>query len=129
MTLAMPRKSRLELPPLELGEETIGQRIAGLRKERGYTQQELAEHIGLIQSLVSDYERGKLRLNAEMLARFAIALEVSADEILGLKDRPQKTGAPKSRRLKRRLRALEDLPRRDQEALLRTIDAFLAKAS
>jgi transcriptional regulator with XRE-family HTH domain len=51
---------------LELGEETTGQRIARIRKERGYTQNELAERIGTIQALVSDYERDKLRLNAEM---------------------------------------------------------------
>lgn len=57
-------------------EETTGQRIARIRKERGYTQNELAERIGTIQALVSDYERDKLRLNAEMAVRFAIALEV-----------------------------------------------------
>ena len=41
---------------------------------QGYTQVELAERIGIIQALVSDYERDKLRLNAEMLVRFAQAL-------------------------------------------------------
>jgi len=35
----------------------------------------------------------------------------------------------KNRRLLRRLQHLEKLPKRDQAALLRTIDAFLAKAS
>lgn len=42
----MPRKSSLKLPALDLGEETVGERIARLRKERGYTQIELAERIG-----------------------------------------------------------------------------------
>lgn len=63
---------------------SVGQRIARIRKERGYTQNELAERIGTIQALVSDYERDKLRLNAKMAVRFAIALEVSTDELLGL---------------------------------------------
>ncbi len=35
----------------------------------------------------------------------------------------------KNRRLLRRFRELEQLPSDDQQALLRTIDAFLAKAS
>jgi transcriptional regulator with XRE-family HTH domain len=70
----MPRKSKLKLPALRLGEGSVGQRIARIRKERGYTQNELAERIGTIQALVSDYERDKLRLNAEMAVRFAIAL-------------------------------------------------------
>lgn len=127
MLPTMPR-SRLKLPPLDLGKETIGQRLARLRKEQGYSQVELAEKIGLTQSLISDYERGRLRLNAEMLARFALALDVSADAIIGLQASAA-TGKPKSRKIQRRLQALEKLPKRDQEALLRTIDAFLAKAS
>jgi len=81
----MPRISKLPLPPLNLGKETIGERIARLRKERGYTQRELAEKIGIIHSLVSDYEKGKLRLYDQMVTRFALALEVSTDTILGLK--------------------------------------------
>jgi hypothetical protein len=35
----------------------------------------------------------------------------------------------KNRRLYRRVQAIDQLPRRDQDALIRTIDAFLAKAS
>ncbi len=46
----MPRKSSLKLPALDLSEETVGQRIARIRKERGYTQIELAERIGTIQA-------------------------------------------------------------------------------
>ena len=72
----MPKKSKLELPPLSLGAETNGQRLARIRKARGLTQVELADKMGLIQALVSDYERDKLRLNAEMAVRFTLALGV-----------------------------------------------------
>ena len=82
--LAMPRKSKLTLPPLDLGEESLGQRFARIRKEKGYTQVELADKMGIIQGLVSDYERDKLRPHAEMVIRFAQALDVSADDLLGL---------------------------------------------
>jgi hypothetical protein len=34
----------------------------------------------------------------------------------------------KNRRLSRRLQAIDALPKRDQEALLRTIDAFISKS-
>ena len=54
--MSMPRGSKLKLPPLYLGKETIGKRIARLRKERGYTQVELAEKMNIIQTLISDYE-------------------------------------------------------------------------
>lgn len=124
----MPRKSTLKLPPLKLGQESLGERLARLRKQKGFTQVELAEKMGIIQSLVSDYERDRLRPHPEMIVRFAIALAVTSDEILGLAKAPSTSnGASKNRRLARRLHQIDKLPKRDQEALLRTIDAFLAK--
>jgi hypothetical protein len=39
------------------------------------------------------------------------------------------TGSVKNRRLSRRLQAIDALPKRDQEALLRTIDAFISKTA
>jgi len=124
----MPRPSRLQLPPLNLGDETFGQRLARLRKEKGYTQVELADKIGTIQAIISDYERDKLRAHADMIVRFAQALEVTTDECLGLKP-TKNNGGNKNRRFLRRLKLIERLPKRDQDALLRTIDAFLGKAS
>jgi len=105
----------------------LGQRLARLRKERGFTQVELADKIGIVQPILSDYERGKLRPHPQMLVQLARALQISVDELLGL-EAPRKNGAPLNRRFLRRLQAVDKLPKRDQEALLRTIDAFLAKA-
>ena len=82
--------------------------------------------MGIIQSLVSDYERGRIRPYPEMLARFSLSLEVSIDEIVGLQRPKAKPDAsPVSRRFLRRIQQIDKLPKRDQEALLRTIDAFL----
>lgn len=102
----------------------LRRRIAALRKERGYTQVELADQLGSTQAIVSDYERGKLRPHPEMIVRLAKALRVSTDEILGVKP-PNKNGATVSRRVLRRLQVIDGLPKRDQDALFRTIDAFL----
>lgn len=60
--------------------ESIGERLARLRRERGITQAELAERLGLAQPNISDYERGILRLNAELILRLTGILKVSADE-------------------------------------------------
>jgi transcriptional regulator with XRE-family HTH domain len=124
---AMPRRSRLKLPPLNLGTETLGQRIARLRKERGYAQGELSERIGLIQGLVSDYERDKLRLHAEMVIRFARVLEVTTDELLGVKA-SKDNGNRLSLKLLRRAKKIETLPPSQQKTLLKTIDTFLKGA-
>jgi transcriptional regulator with XRE-family HTH domain len=106
--------------------ETPGERVARLRRERGITQEELAQLLGVSQPVVSDYERGELRLHGELLLQLAEILDTSADEILGLARR-KSDGAVKNRRLARRLLQIEKLPKRDQQAILRTIDAFLAK--
>ena len=103
----------------------LGKRLGALRKERGFTQAELAERVGIIQPLISDYERGRLRPHPGMLVKLTEALQISADEILGIKQKPKKAD-PVNRRFLRRLQAVDQLPKRDQEALLRTIDAFLS---
>ncbi len=120
----MPRISRLKLPPLELGGETIGERVARLRKERGYTQMELAEKVGIIQTIVSAIETNALKLSAEMAIRFALALEVSTDDLLMPPVKKRRSRQP-SRKVLRRLELIETLPSHQQQTVLKTIDAML----
>jgi transcriptional regulator with XRE-family HTH domain len=105
--------------------DEFGPRLARIRRERGITQVELAEAIGSIQVVISNYERGKARPYADTVARIAEALGVTTDELLGRTPLPE-SGLQRSRRFLRRLKLVEELPRRDQDALLRTIDAFLS---
>jgi transcriptional regulator with XRE-family HTH domain len=121
---SMARKARSQTD--KANDEALGIRIAKLRKDRGFTQIELAEKLGLTQAIISDYERGRLRPHPGVLAGFAKTLDVTADELLGLKP-PHKTSGVSDRRFLRRLQAISELPKRDQDALLRTIDAFLSR--
>ena len=112
------------------GTETIGARIARLRRDKGMTQTELAEALGVSQPVVSDYENDVIKVSGEMVIQLAQVLGSSADEILGLEKLARANNGPiKNRRLYRQLQNIEKLPKRDQQALLRTIDAFLSKAS
>ncbi|MGH8431153.1 MAG: helix-turn-helix domain-containing protein [Solimonas sp.] len=104
---------------------SFGARLAAIRKDRGFTQAELAEKTGLIQVVISDYERDKLRPYADVVAKLARALQISTDELLGIAPLA-KAGTGRNRRFLRRLDAIDRLPKRDQDALLRTIDVFLA---
>lgn len=107
------------------GVQSIGARLARLRKEKGITQMEMAERLGAAQPVVSNYERGELRLHGELIVQLSRILEVSTDELLGVETRPR-SSVPRDRRLLRRLEAFDTLPKRDRDALTRTIDAFLA---
>src|SRR6056297_1686691 len=120
----MPKKSKAKLPALNLGPETLGQRIRRLRKERGYTQAELASKIGIIRELVSDYEREKIRPHYEMVIRIALALDISTDELLGVKP-TKKNGNKPSLKIQRRMKKIEDLPPAQQKVVLKNIDIFL----
>lgn len=125
---AMPPRSRLKLPKIDLGTETFGQRLTRIRKARALTQVELAEQMGLVQPLISDYENDELRPHGEMVARFALTLEVSTDELLGVK--PTKANGRKpSRKVLQRLEQIDALPAHQQAKFLKTVDAFLRGAS
>jgi Zn-dependent peptidase ImmA (M78 family)/transcriptional regulator with XRE-family HTH domain len=62
---------------------SIGGLIASLRERQGWSQRALARWVGIDQSAVSRIEAGRRRLSADELQRFADALHVSADELLG----------------------------------------------
>lgn len=116
---------------MDLGDETIHQRIARLRKHCGYTQVQLADKMGLTQALISNYEQGVLRLHSEMVARFAEALNVTTDELIGFKARKRRrNGKPEfSLKLVRRMQKIDALPPSQQKVLLQTIDNFLKGAA
>jgi transcriptional regulator with XRE-family HTH domain len=120
--------NKTKKPPVMIGEETFGQRLARLRKAKGYTQVELADKMGIIQVLISDYERDKLRPYHEVIINFAKALDISTDELLGLKN-PKSDTKKTSLKLQRRINKIEALPLSEQKVLLRTIDTFLKGAA
>ncbi|HVR27569.1 MAG TPA: helix-turn-helix transcriptional regulator [Candidatus Polarisedimenticolia bacterium] len=122
----MPKRPTIT-KPLDFHGETIGQRLTHLRKQRGYTQVELAEKIGIRQVLVSAYEKDRRGLSAEMAIHFALALDVSLDELLRPKGK-KVSGKKPSRKVLRRLEEIEKLPPHQQNYLLKTIDGFLRGA-
>jgi transcriptional regulator with XRE-family HTH domain len=106
----------------------VGERAARFRKERGITQKEMAERLGVSQPHVSFYERGETRLHAEMLAKVARILRVSADELLGIKTpkSPDAASAAMSAKSRRLLQQVSELPERDQRAVVRLIRSLVS---
>jgi transcriptional regulator with XRE-family HTH domain len=120
----MPRKRTTELPPLDVNsDESIGSRIANIRKKLGLTQNDLAERIGIQRTQVTDYEIGRLHLSDEMVIRFAIALSVSSDQILGLKKLESDSMA--DLKITKRLKAIEELSASDQKKVLQNLDLII----
>lgn len=97
--------------------------MARLRKLKGYTQQALAETIGISQKQVTDFETGRIHNNEDMTIRFALALKVSTDTLLGLKDVDLPEETPNICFTKR-LRDFEQLPESKKRAMIKILDEF-----
>lgn len=61
----------------------IGSRIKEERVIKGFSQQELAEKLGVKQNTVSQYENNIKRPSYEILVHLADIFEVSTDYLLG----------------------------------------------
>lgn len=60
------------------------ERIKFIRESKNITQTEIAQALGIKQTVYSRYERGQNELKAEKLTAICKYLNVSADYILGL---------------------------------------------
>lgn len=62
----------------------FGNKLRQLRKDRKLTQQQLAELIGVKNSVISFYEVGERTPSPDVLRKLALALHVSTDFLLGI---------------------------------------------
>lgn len=62
--------------------KTMGQTISALRKERGMTQRDLAEKLGITDKAVSKWERDLACPDISLLPKLAQILEISVDELM-----------------------------------------------
>lgn len=62
----------------------IGSRIRKYREEKGISQKELAQMLGIKNSRVSNWEQGLNRPDADILADICRVLQVSPSDLLGV---------------------------------------------
>ena len=125
----MSRRPTVQKPHVDFGGETLGQRLARLRKQAGYTQTEFAKKVGITQVLVSGYETDRNQFSAEMAVRFAVALDISTDELLHPKATKRMRTKKPSLKLVRRMEEIEKLPPREQSVVLSALDSILRGAA
>lgn len=64
----------------------IGNRIEKVLQKRNISQRELADRIGLDESIVSRIISGDRKIKADVLANIATALQVTSDYLLGIEN-------------------------------------------
>ena len=104
----------------------LGARIAGLRKDQGITQIQLAELLGTSQQAVTAYEVGRRRVPVSSLPKIAKILGVSIETLVG--EEPSTTGkrgpTPK---LQQQMDRIARLPKAQQRFVMQMLDTVLAQ--
>jgi repressor LexA len=109
------------------GKKIVGfsKRLAKLRKAKGLTQQQLADKINVSRRVVAYYEAESDNPPGYLIVCFSEALNVSADELLGIKlDNSVDNNQP-SLKLVRRMNKIESLSPSQQKFILKAIDSHL----
>ena len=96
----------------------IGNRIQSLRKQRGLTQEELADKMNVSIQMVSNLERGNKAIRIDNLVNLCQILDASADYIL--------TGVGNASDLNAFTKRFSQLSCRDQKMFNNLIDFCMA---
>ena len=116
--------------------ESLGDRIANLRKELDINQKELATKVGITEASLSRYENNLREPKSELIVRLAKALETSTDYLLGVNDNTKISKEDKliienlsvSEKTKKLLEKIYSLEKEDREAIEKMIDnAYLKR--
>ena len=98
------------------------ERLAALRKARGFTQQTLADKVGVHVLQIRRYEGGASQPTLEVLRKLAVALSVSADELVFDRD---ERGPDEDLRLQ--FEALSALSPEEKNVAKAVLDAMIVK--
>ena len=98
----------------------FGKRLARARKTQGFTQQQLADAIGVSRRIISYYENGETPYPpAHLLKPLAETLKISLDDLMGVK-------ISKNKKLLEKIKQIETLSKKEQKEVIKLIDNFIA---
>lgn len=83
--------------------ETMGSRIVDFRKQKGYTQEQLAEQMGISPQAVSKWENDQSCPDVGIIPQLAEVLGVTLDQLFGLRPTVQLMAAASLEEIDRRM--------------------------
>jgi len=105
--------------------KALGKRIKQLRKDKNWTQKELAKQVGTSPAQLNKYESGLNTPPLDRLALLAEVLNISVDFLIGGQhsdDLPIH-----NKRLIQRLQSIEEFDSEEREVVIKVLDAMIAK--
>lgn len=98
----------------------IANKITLLRKEKGWSQTDLAKLIGSSREIISKYEKDNVMPSIEMAKKIADAFEVSLDYLVGVG-----MNASFDKKMLQRLEDVENLPEEERQRIFHFIDLII----
>ncbi len=99
----------------------LNQRITELRKQKGWSQSELAKQTHVSREIVGRYERGDAVPSIDIAKRMADAFEVSLDYLAGASDKQL------NKEIVKRIEEVDKLKPEDKKMVFTFLDAFITK--
>ena len=103
----------------------IGEKIIRLRKDKGWSQQELAKMVGTSGPIIGRYERCEMVPSVEVAKKLADAFETTLDYLV---DDTGRQSEIKDKSLLNRIVEIEHLDQDDKKTILTVIDSLLRDA-
>ncbi|MBW1745633.1 MAG: helix-turn-helix transcriptional regulator [Deltaproteobacteria bacterium] len=103
----------------------IGDKILTLRKEKGWSQQQLAKKIGTSGPIIGRYERGEMMPSVEVAKKLAYTFGITLDYLV---DDTGKIIEIKDKVMLERLIELEGLEQGEKKTIVNVIDSLLRDA-
>jgi len=107
----------------------FGQRLSAARRSRGWSQTKLAEKLETTQKVIDYYERRAVNPSISFIQRAAEVLEVPVADLVGGESKPARGRPGPTPQLALRLEQIRQLPRKQQEFVIRLLDTVLEQAS
>jgi transcriptional regulator with XRE-family HTH domain len=103
----------------------IGDKIQTLRKQHGWSQQQLAKKISTSGPIVGRYERGEMTPSVEVAKKLADTFDVTLDYLV---DDTGKTAEIKDKAMLQRIMEIQALDTEDQKTIVHVLDSLLRDA-
>jgi transcriptional regulator with XRE-family HTH domain len=104
---------------------TLGQRIIALRKQKEWSQTDLAKGVGVSYAQIGRYETKGAQPPAEVLKKIAEALDTTVDFLVNGSTEDKANTYLKDPEVIRYFKEVDNLPEEDKNALLRVISGFI----
>jgi len=104
---------------------SFGKKMRECRDSKGISQSELARQLGTNHSIIGKYERDEVKPTIDVVKKIANILDTTVGYLLG---ESEETNLFKDPSMLKRLNDINDLPEKDRDNILYTLDGLLRDA-